>query len=151
MFLLFAKLRYTSSNMAIRHANAHYKAMPEARPTCDTPLRRWLEKEGLSAEQFAKHVGASFALVSRWADGRSIPHLVHAARVEMLTGGEVPAAAWLATEIGKSLLQGTKKYLTPGQRKWRRNRALAEKRRAKREEYAWERLKARRAAENGAP
>jgi len=72
------------------------------RPQCETPLRQWLDANGLSLRAFAVRLGCSWRTVQNWAAGQAMPSLPYAFRIEEVTAGAVPVASWLGTELGRA-------------------------------------------------
>lgn len=60
-------------------------------------------ESGTSKQTFANRVGVVRRTVDWWADGRVIPTLVAAFRIEQVTEGAVPVASWLGLDIGRAL------------------------------------------------
>jgi transcriptional regulator with XRE-family HTH domain len=69
----------------------------------ETPLGVWMKEHGVSIYEMAKLLGVDRHNVRFWLHGKNLPGLVVAFRIEKATNGEVPAAAWLGTELGKRL------------------------------------------------
>lgn len=75
----------------------------DKRPRSPTTLQVWLSKRDLSRFAFAKEVGCDPRLVALWADGRVLPGLIYAFKIERATKGGVPVTSWLGTELGRTL------------------------------------------------
>lgn len=71
------------------------------RPKCETPLRQWLDGNGISVLAFARRLNKATSHVRYWVDGQQVPSLVDAFRIERETQGGVPVASWMGTEIVK--------------------------------------------------
>jgi transcriptional regulator with XRE-family HTH domain len=71
-----------------------------ARPGTETPLFLWLRGQGLSVSAFAKAIGVDPKAAGYWINGRALPSLVNAFKVEKYTNGQVPVSSWLGTELG---------------------------------------------------
>jgi DNA-binding transcriptional regulator YdaS (Cro superfamily) len=69
--------------------------------TSDTPLSAWLEAHDVSQFELAQKLGCDPKMVNLWATGRSEIGLIYAFMLERATGGGVPVAAWLGTELFK--------------------------------------------------
>lgn len=65
------------------------------------PLARHLDRTGLSVSQFAKRHGFNVVTVHGWARGSRNPSLGAAFRLERVTDGEIPAAAWVKPNRSK--------------------------------------------------
>lgn len=73
----------------------------DARPPSITPLTRYLEEHPeISLYQLAYMVGCSYATIRKLTDGKCLPGLVTAFKIQHVTG--VPASSWLATELGRA-------------------------------------------------
>ena len=72
------------------------------RPQCETPLRQFLDANGLSLRAFAERLGCSWRTVQNWSAGQVVPSLAYAYRIEEVTAGAVPMVSWLGTDIGKA-------------------------------------------------
>ncbi len=71
------------------------------RPKSETVLSTWLRVNGKSRFALAREIGCDPKMVGYWADGRSLPSLIFAFKLERATNGGVPLESWLATEIGR--------------------------------------------------
>lgn len=71
------------------------------RPAQQTVLDLWLKGKGMSRAAFARKVGCNKKMVDYWCDGKCIPTLPYAFRIEQVTRGGVSASVWLGTEVGK--------------------------------------------------
>lgn len=79
-----------------------YSDLPrQKRPVSDTPLAAWLSVNGMSRFAFAREVGCDPNMVQLWANGRCLPSLVYAFKIDRATRGGVPPASWLGTELGR--------------------------------------------------
>jgi DNA-binding XRE family transcriptional regulator len=58
-------------------------------------LRKYLADTGVGQSDFAKQVKASQATVSKLINGRAVPSLSLAVRIERVTLGEISAASWV--------------------------------------------------------
>jgi len=63
----------------------------------DTKLKSWLRENGTTYQQFADKLDVTLSAVSHWANGRRIPPIGTALRIEDLTGGQVTARDLLPT------------------------------------------------------
>ena len=76
-------------------------------------LREWRIGKGFSQVQVADAVGVKQATWSEWESGKKPPSARYLGRIEALTGGEIPIAAWAtipkdaSTRIAKLLKTGT--------------------------------------------
>lgn len=68
---------------------------------CDTPLRAYLARHGLSIFTFARQINLDYSGVKRLCEGRGLPSLPLAAYLEAQTQGGVKMKDWLATDIGR--------------------------------------------------
>ena len=66
-------------------------------PTGPALLALWLQTQGLKKAWLARKVATSNKTFGWWLQGRAVPSPAHANHIETLTGGEVPASAWVAT------------------------------------------------------
>ena len=66
-----------------------------------TPLLDWLEAKGWRNWDLAKAIGCGPAAVEYWKWNQVIPDLIHARKIELVTGGGVPMLSWLSTPYGK--------------------------------------------------
>ena len=57
-------------------------------------LAEWLDREGRKKIWLAERVATSQKTLGWWLSGRAVPSASHAAHLETLTGGEIPASAW---------------------------------------------------------
>ncbi|MDI7267578.1 MAG: YdaS family helix-turn-helix protein [Myxococcota bacterium] len=57
-------------------------------------LRGWRRAAGITVPALAARLEVTQAAVEHWLSGRRIPTGAHAAAIERLTGGLIPAAAW---------------------------------------------------------
>lgn len=80
-----------------------YSKPTNERPMCETALRIWMSETGTTAATIARQVGRARALVGWWADGKQMPSLIDAFKLEQLSEGKVPVASWLGTELGQHL------------------------------------------------
>jgi transcriptional regulator with XRE-family HTH domain len=81
-------------------------------------LREWMQGQGHTQATFSTASGFSDALVSMWLSGHRRPSLASAVRLEALTGGSIPVAAWLSQPP------------TPGRRSKTKRTPLSTKRQA---------------------
>jgi DNA-binding transcriptional regulator YdaS (Cro superfamily) len=58
-------------------------------------LDQYLRRNALTRDAFARLVGTTGPVVSRWASGARIPSLTFATRVDQVTGGAVPLSYWV--------------------------------------------------------
>lgn len=68
-----------------------------------TEFKRWMEAQGLTAPEVAKQLGVSKGTVRLWANGKLVPGLIHAYRIEVLTNYKVPWLSWLESPTGEHL------------------------------------------------
>lgn len=80
-----------------------YATKIHRRPVCETRLQEYLTAHGISYDKFARTLGVNPLSVSHMANGRVIPRLVVAFKIEYVTAGAVPATSWLESQIGKEL------------------------------------------------
>lgn len=73
------------------------------RPLCDTPLRTWLDKHGMSVQRFSRLIGCNYRTAQLWTAGQVIPSLVWAYRIDEVTKGEVAPSMWLGTDLGRHM------------------------------------------------
>lgn len=73
------------------------------RPKSITPLELWRRARGISIQQISDATGICYLSVLYLCDGRRIPNLINAFRLEQYTGGGVRADAWLGTELGRAM------------------------------------------------
>ena len=66
-------------------------------------LTLWLKDSGRSISSLARDLGVDRKAVTRWATGQHHPGADSSARLELLTGGRVPAANWISGKEAKSL------------------------------------------------
>jgi transcriptional regulator with XRE-family HTH domain len=57
-------------------------------------LHDWLEKTGTTQLEFSEKSGIPQPLVSRYASGKSRPHVENALAIERATDGKVPVESW---------------------------------------------------------
>jgi transcriptional regulator with XRE-family HTH domain len=57
-------------------------------------LHDWLEKSGMTQQEFAEKSGIPQPLVSRYSSGKGRPHLENALAIERATDGQVAVASW---------------------------------------------------------
>lgn len=79
-----------------------YSGAWQKRPISESPLQAYLKKHDVSRAEFSARVGASLMTVVAWCQGRVLPSLVYAYRIDEETGGEVSPAMWLGTELGRA-------------------------------------------------
>lgn len=77
----------------------HLYPKPYSRPPQETPLRLWMEREGVYQTTLALALGVSQNAVQMWATGRVVPNLVVAFKIERYTRGAVPVSSWLGTKM----------------------------------------------------
>lgn len=68
----------------------------------DTPLRRFLSDQSLTAEDFASAKGMSAWSVRHWARGDKVPSLQSQIDIEQATAGAVTPALWLEWKLASS-------------------------------------------------
>ena len=85
--------------MADRGFNFQRGALREA---VRTPLQDWMDMHSVSNTEMAGRVGLTRVNMLRLVEGRGIPSLVTAVKVEQATGGDVPCESWLKTPLGKN-------------------------------------------------
>lgn len=73
------------------------------RPKSITPLELWRRARGITVQQISDGTGICYLSVLYLCDGRRIPSLINAFRIEQYTSGGVRADAWLGTELGRSM------------------------------------------------
>lgn len=73
------------------------------RPSCDTPLRRWLDAQDGSVRGLAAAAGLDQQTLQHIAAGKQLPSLLAAFRLEQVTEGAVLAVSWLGTDLARSL------------------------------------------------
>lgn len=74
----------------------------QLRPTSDTPLRRWLDRYGVTAYEFGKAARINLASCSYIIRGKALPDLINALKIEVATNGAVKPADWLKTRLGRA-------------------------------------------------
>jgi hypothetical protein len=62
-----------------------------------------MQKEGTRVMALAEAMGLHWKTLENWVLGRCMPPLYWAFKIELFTKGEVPASAWLATDLGKEM------------------------------------------------
>lgn len=112
--------------------NPYNRLLPGKRPGCDTPLAAWLEAHGVTRYELAKKIGCDPKVLTRWADGKTEIGLIYAFLVERATGGGVPVASWLGTDLFKIRMRDLgcdwsswMEKKADGCREWRRKRKTA--------------------------
>jgi DNA-binding XRE family transcriptional regulator len=73
------------------------------KPIFDSPLADWLRLQGVSQYAVARDLGCDRKTVVYWAQGRVLPTLIYAYKLEAFTKGGVPVASWLGTELAKMM------------------------------------------------
>lgn len=63
----------------------------------------WLKANSMSRYGLAKVLQCDVKLVKLWSQGRCIPTLVYAFKVEQATKGGVPVSSWLGTPLGREM------------------------------------------------
>lgn len=87
-----------------RAAPAFYGKLPaHKRPVTPTLLHEWLAARGTSRNKFARQIGVNHKTVDYWCDGRVMPELVPALRIEAITEGGVPVESWVGTPLGRMM------------------------------------------------
>lgn len=71
------------------------------RPKLVTPLSEWFRVNGVSRPLFAARSGIALTLINLIADGRKLPSLAQALRIEEMTANEVSVGTWEGTELMK--------------------------------------------------
>lgn len=108
---MFPRTAFTDSS-----GNAKNRSVvAQKRPIERTRLYHWLQEANISYRRFALMVGTTELHVGYWAQGRVVPSIVYAFRVELLTKGGVPASSWLDTTLARSawnLIEKRAKLLT---------------------------------------
>lgn len=61
----------------------------------ENQLSDWLNRQGLSREQFSAQLGVSRVYVDKLCRGAKSPGLVLAVKISRLTEGRVPASYWV--------------------------------------------------------
>jgi transcriptional regulator with XRE-family HTH domain len=64
----------------------------------NTLLSQHMSRHGLNDSEFADKIGKDRTSVNRWKNGKGVPTLEDAAKIESVTGGEVPMRSWIAQE-----------------------------------------------------
>lgn len=67
--------------------------MPSENP--ETPLRRWMRECDLSAYEVARQSKISYKHICGLRDGKSLPSLVMAFKLDRVSGGKVSPSMWL--------------------------------------------------------
>jgi len=73
----------------------------------DTPLRRFLSDQSLTAEDFASAKGMSAWSVRHWARGDKVPSLQSQIDIEQATAGAVKPADWLGWTLSVAAARQT--------------------------------------------
>lgn len=61
-------------------------------------LNQWMAVNRINAAKVAQRLGVSRAAVSRWINGKTMPSLAVAVKLERLSVGMVPASCWVGGE-----------------------------------------------------
>lgn len=83
------------------------KTPAHKRPKGDTPLRVWISRTGTSHFALARAVGCDPKMIGRWADGRALPGLAYALKLERVTQGGVLVHSWAGTDLCQLIMNNT--------------------------------------------
>lgn len=64
-------------------------------PTAPGLLRKWRESQGLTQAEAGKKLRVHQNTWSDWEGGRKVPRTGFVLAIQAMTGGDVPASAWL--------------------------------------------------------
>lgn len=67
----------------------------------ETPLAAWMRREAVSPYEVARRTGISYKQICQYRDGRALPSLVSAFKIERATNGAVSPVLWLGTPLGR--------------------------------------------------
>lgn len=68
----------------------------------DSPLEFYCTSNGISLFRAAEEIGVNYGTARRLWNGRGLPSLPVAFRMESWSKGGVPAVSWLGTEVGRA-------------------------------------------------
>ncbi len=69
----------------------------------ETPLAAWARRTGISMYEVTRRTGISYKQVCQYRDGRALPSLVSAFKLERATEGAVAPVLWLGTPLGRHM------------------------------------------------
>lgn len=72
----------------------------------NTPLFEYFDRTKKTEYWLAKTMRVAIKSVHNWNYGISLPSLVHAFKLQQITDGEIPASAWLGTDLAKAQWKG---------------------------------------------
>jgi DNA-binding XRE family transcriptional regulator len=87
--------------MAVRAPTPVFNGYVNGRPREGTALREWLQEHDVSGFTLARRIGCDPKTIQHLSNGRTLPTLILAFKIERETEGGVPIASWLGTELAR--------------------------------------------------